>query len=505
MISLLTLAFLLACLLSGLLTAVLCRWGPRWGLVDHPDEFRKSHARPTPVAGGLAIYLATAILLGLTLLAPSDMQRAIARGGAPLLALLAGSAVIVLVGLIDDRVGLRGRQKLAGQIAAALVVISGGLIIRDIDLFGWEIQLGLLSVPFTLFWLLGAVNSLNLLDGIDGLVSTIGFILIATIAVIAAKTNHIDVVVVAVVFAGSILGFLWFNFPPARIFLGDTGSMLIGLMIGSLVITGSCKTAGTVLLAAPLAVCTIPILDCGAAILRRKLTGRSIYVVDHGHLHHRLMARLGSNRRVLAWVGAICLVTCLAGLASVFLKHDLVAVLTCTAVVVVLIVTDIFGRMEARLLVQRLFHAGASIVRPVSRNGNVSRNTISRLQGTADWEHLWEDISEATEQLEIDEVALDVHLPMHGESFSATMRPDRRNHPDRRWQLSTPITVGDQVIGKISFAAPYEIISSLEDMERALTLVDQVQDRVPTIAGLESVADEPTPDLTDAEMASLNP
>ena len=204
-------------------------------------------------------------------------------------------AVIVVVGLVDDRIKLRGRLKLIGQFAAALVLVAGGLVIQRIGIFGQQIDLGLLSIPFTLFWLVGAVNAVNLLDGIDGLATMLGFILVATIAGMAALVGQTQVFVIAVVFAGSLLGFLRYNFPPATIFLGDAGSMLIGLVVGALAISGSLKGPGTVLLAAPLAVWTIPIFDSVAAILRRKLSGRSIYTTDRGHIHHRLLEPPGEQ------------------------------------------------------------------------------------------------------------------------------------------------------------------------------------------------------------------
>ena len=150
------------------------------------------------------------------------------------------------------------------------------------------------------------MNSVNLLDGIDGLATMLGIILIATFAALAAAAGRMEVAWIAMVFAGSLCGFIRFNLPPASIFLGDSGSMLIGLVVGTLAIQGTLKGPGTVLLAAPLAVWTIPILDSAAAILRRKLTGRSIYATDRGHLHHRLLERLGSNSRVLVAV-AVCL------------------------------------------------------------------------------------------------------------------------------------------------------------------------------------------------------
>jgi len=196
---------------------------------------------------------------------------------------------------------------------------------------------------------LGAINAINLLDGIDGLAATLGFIMACTIAVMAMIVHAYPVAVVALVFASSLLGFLCFNFPPATIFLGDAGSMLIGLVVGSLAIRGALKGPGTVLLAAPLAVLAIPIFDSLAAILRRKLTGRSIYVTDRGHLHHRLLDLMGSNRKVLLAAAIFCLLTSLGTLLSVSLANDLIALLACSALVIILIATGVFGRAEIAL------------------------------------------------------------------------------------------------------------------------------------------------------------
>ena len=270
-----------------------------WGFVDRPDGHHKSHGREVALGGGLAVFLAASITFTVEYLSSSPLRNVLEEESPYLSGLLMAGAWIVGVGLYDDRFGMRGRYKLLGQLIAALIVIYSGLVIEKFAVFEQVIELGWFSIPFTIFWLLGAMNSLNLLDGIDGLATTIGIILCATISIMALIFGQQAVAVVGAVFTGSLLGFLRFNFPPAKIFLGDAGSMLIGLVVGTLAIGGSFKGPATVALAAPLAIWALPIFDSVAAIMRRKLTGRSIYATDRGHLHHRLLSVFGKNTRVL--------------------------------------------------------------------------------------------------------------------------------------------------------------------------------------------------------------
>src|SRR5262249_14448388 len=199
---------------------------------------------------------------------------------------------------------------------AVTIVISSGLVVERVRLFHYHLEFGLLAIPFTIFWLLGAINALNLIDGMDGLLTSVGLIISAAIAVMAAYQGHWMAACMAVALAGALLGFLVYNFPPARMFLGDSGSMLIGLVIGVLALQSSLKGPATVALTAPAAILAIPIFDTAAAILRRKLTGRSIYTTDRGHLHHCLLGRGLSTRVVLLCISSFCLLTGLGALAS---------------------------------------------------------------------------------------------------------------------------------------------------------------------------------------------
>lgn len=486
--------FLVACLVSLVLTALLRRLAFRIGLTDLPDGRRKLHEHPVPLGGGVAVFLSLVGVVGALWVVPNQFRPDLWQKLPGLPALLLAGTVIVIVGLIDDCVRLRGRDKLLGQLVAATILMVGGLLIHGVGIFGYKIELGWFAIPVTLFWLLGAMNALNLLDGIDGLATMLGIILVATVAAIAYMTGRIEVAIVASVFAGSLLGFLRFNFPPATIFLGDSGSMLIGLVVGALAIQGSLKGPGTVLLAAPLAVWTIPIFDSVAAILRRKLTGRSIYTTDRGHLHHRLLNLLGSNRKVLAWLAASCMVTSAAALLSVFLHNDLIALLTCSAIVIIFIATGVFGRVELLLLGSRLRRVGQLLVPPFASGPAKARQTIIRLQGSRQWELLWEAFSESAEKLSLSEVHLDVNLPAVEEGYHASWERPRREDLDPCWRLELPLMVANQSIGSLVIVGQCNQESACDDIQRLLDLIEPFEARLSALSREEL----PVPTAEDA-------
>lgn len=369
----------------------------------------------------------------------------------PLVTSFFGAALlIVVVGLLDDRFRLRGRQKLAGQMLAVAVVLLSGLIVKRIHILGWDLELGLLSVPFTMFWLMGAINALNLIDGIDGLASSVGVILSATIAGMAWMIGHEIDAVIAMALCGAILGFLRYNFPPATIYLGDTGSMLIGLLLGCLAISSSLKGPATVALAAPAVIWTIPILDVSMAILRRKLTGRSVYETDRGHLHHCLLRRGFSDRTTLLWIAVFCSFTAAGALVSVAQKSEWMAVASGLAVVATLVLTRWFGHSEFVLLGSRLKALVTSFVKlPHYRDGYVSPPFHARLTGTQDWDDLWMTLTDYAEQFDLSSVQLNVHMPAMNEDYHVNWK--RRGGDDERtqWLTEIPLVMDQVMVGRL--------------------------------------------------------
>ena len=207
----------------------------RCGVVDHPDGKRKLHPQPVARWGGVAVYMA--LTLGLLVACHGDFG-VDERFGELSLLLVTAAGIVCFCGAIDDCWSLNSRLKLALQVVAVMPIVAFGYWIDKITAFGVPIYFGWLGIPLTVIWLLGCINSLNLLDGMDGLASMVGTLTAAMIAIVATSLGHEHVSVIALVLAGALCGFLVHNLPPARIFLGDSGSMVIGLVLGVLGMQG---------------------------------------------------------------------------------------------------------------------------------------------------------------------------------------------------------------------------------------------------------------------------
>ncbi|MBX7103249.1 MAG: undecaprenyl/decaprenyl-phosphate alpha-N-acetylglucosaminyl 1-phosphate transferase [Gemmataceae bacterium] len=421
----------------------------RFGLVDAPDGRRKTQKKPIPVAGGVAVYLSTVAILAGAWFFATEWQGAFAKQSTTFLALLAAGSVLVCIGMIDDFRGMRGRYKLLGQVAAAAIVIAGGVYVQSVTILDVKVELGILAWPFTLFWLLGAINSLNLIDGMDGLLGTIGLILCVTIGGMAFLNLSFGVACVAVTLAGALLAFLGFNFPPASIYLGDAGSMLIGLVIGTLAIQASLKGPATVALAAPLALLAIPIFDTSAAILRRKLTGRSIFTTDRGHFHHVLLRHGFSNQKILFLVVVLCTIAGAGALVGSYLKNEFIAFAAFVAVLVILLVSRLFGIAELSLVKEKI-SAFVDNVRHGHVDGKVRQIKV-HLQGSADWETLWQELTVTAEELQLKTLTLDVNAPVIHEGYHARWERSMADHAEVPgfWRAEMPLTVRGQVVGRL--------------------------------------------------------
>jgi UDP-GlcNAc:undecaprenyl-phosphate/decaprenyl-phosphate GlcNAc-1-phosphate transferase len=373
----LTLTAPVAFVASLLLTAVVRTLARRWGIVDWPDGLRKLHARPVPLWGGVAVY--GAAVLGLLAAqfgpgGPSQDFRDLST------AWVIAAGFVCFVGSIDDRFNLASRVKLALQIGSVLPLVALGYYVDRVVAFGYPIELGWLGVPLTILWLVGCINALNLIDGMDGLASTVGLSTAAMIAMIAASQGFDHVAAMAAVLAASLLGFLLYNLPPASIFLGDSGSMVIGLTLGVLGIQGSLKTSATLAITAPAVAMTLPLLDTLAAIVRRRLTGRSFDSPDRLHIHHRLLARGWNPWQVLCLIGAICLTTGAAATAATIFRRDALAWITAMTLVVLMIRLRLFGHEEfalAKEAVVRLLRPGLRLLAVLAHGRKIRASAIA--------------------------------------------------------------------------------------------------------------------------------
>jgi UDP-GlcNAc:undecaprenyl-phosphate GlcNAc-1-phosphate transferase len=448
----------------------------RWGLVDRPDGRRKMHGRTVPLAGGVAVFASVGLVLAAALLLPHPLQGALLQQKRLLFGLFVASAVILAVGVADDFGRLRGRHKLVGQIVAVLIVMQFGVHVQRLQLFGWTIELGVLAGPFTCFLLLGTINSINLIDGMDGLLGSLGVWLSLTLACLAGLGGQWWAMLLALALAGALLGFLRFNLPPASIFMGDAGSMLVGLMLGTLAIQTSLAAPNTLAILLPLGLLTLPFLDTTAAIVRRKLTGRSIYTTDRGHLHHCLLRRGLSTHMVLVVVALCCLVTGGGVLAAYALENELIVLFAVGSVVVTLVWTRMFGFAEVMLIRER----GLNRLQPAEP----ARQMEVRLQGSRDWRVLWNLLTEVAQRLDLQEMLLDVNAPALHEGYHA--RWDRAAVSDEvplLWRVTIPLVARGQAIGRLEIAGQPDHVPLWSKIAALARVVDAYTDeRVPLMA-----------------------
>jgi UDP-GlcNAc:undecaprenyl-phosphate GlcNAc-1-phosphate transferase len=336
-----------AALAGALLLTPLSRSAARrLQIVDEPDGKRKLHKRPVPLFGGVAVYFS--LVIGLCLV--QQFGEVPARFHQLCDMVIAAAGFVCLLGCVDDTWDLSARLKLLLQTCSLLPIVLSGFTIDHILAFGYPIQLGWLGVPITLLWLLACINALNLLDGMDGLASVVGLSTAAMLAIIATNLDHTHVSLVAMALAGALAGFLVYNLPPASIYLGDSGSMVIGLVVGILGMHATLKTPTTLAITAPAVLMSIPMLDTVLAIVRRKLSGQRFYTADRGHIHHRLLERGLNNWQALGVISLLCLLTGSAAIAAIVLRSDGLAWAIAFSVMATMIHLRLFGHHEMSLV-----------------------------------------------------------------------------------------------------------------------------------------------------------
>jgi UDP-GlcNAc:undecaprenyl-phosphate GlcNAc-1-phosphate transferase len=319
------LALVLAAIVALLLVPLTDRLARRIGAIDYPDDERSLHAVPTPRLGGLAIFAAV-LVASLIFLPWNGETRAI----------LVGAALLVAVGMLDDVYELDAAAKLLGQVAAVVVPVSAGVTVDSFTVpFLGGLDLGsveLLGLPgggaidlgdvATTLGIVAMINVINLIDGVDGLAAGVCLISGLALAAIALSLDRSAAGILAALTAGASLGFLRHGFPPASTFMGDTGSNLLGFLLGVVAVQGTLKTNAVIALFLPLIVLTVPILDTGFVVAKRLKYRQPIYRADRWHFHHR-MANIGfSQRRTLAYLYGWTAVMAALALALRFVPYS---------------------------------------------------------------------------------------------------------------------------------------------------------------------------------------
>ena len=303
-------ALLCAFAVSFLMCPLVKSFAYKIGAIDVPKDNRRMHKKPVPRLGGLAIFLG--FIVSMLLFVKVDHQ---------LQGILLGASIIVVLGVVDDMSPLRAYFKFCVQIFAALVAVFHGVVIQMLsnpNVFAespyWD--LGWLSIPITVLWIVGITNAVNLIDGLDGLATGICGIASFTMFSMAVLSGRIDAAALSIALFGACLAFLRYNFNPASIFLGDSGSLLLGFALGSISLLNVSRTAALTSLIIPLIVAGVPIIDTFSAIVRRKRAHISIGQADKGHIHHRLIQEGYNQKQAVLLIYAWCIMLS-AGAAAI--------------------------------------------------------------------------------------------------------------------------------------------------------------------------------------------
>jgi UDP-GlcNAc:undecaprenyl-phosphate GlcNAc-1-phosphate transferase len=293
--------FIVALILSLYLTPVMRRAALQFGIVDRPDGRLKKHRRPMPYLGGIAIYLSFLLALAFSF-----------RFDQVLLGLLLAGTIVLLLGLIDDLGFLKTWVKFVGQLIAVLVLVKSGIFIKLAFLPLY------VRIPLTFLWLVGMINAFNIIDVMDGLSGGVALFASFAFFSVSLLNGRITIAIVAITLAGSLLGFLRYNFHPAKIYLGDTGSMFLGFMMGALAINGSYTEKDVLGFLAPIVILGIPIFDTVQVIVARWRKGIPIYQGSPDHYALRLRAA-GISVRGVIWLSYAAAV--LLGLLGILLMN----------------------------------------------------------------------------------------------------------------------------------------------------------------------------------------
>ena len=303
-------AFILALAISFACTPAVRMLAIKIKAVDVPKDNRRMHKVPIPRMGGLAIF--AGFLVSVLFFVPL---------GHEFRSILIGALILVVLGIIDDIVALKPRTKFAGQIIAALIPALSGVSIHGIVnpfVPGQYSTLGIFSIPFTVIWIVGITNAVNFIDGLDGLACGVSAIATVTMFIIAVLFGETYIALMMAALAGACLGFLPYNMNPAKIFMGDTGSMFLGYILATVSIQGLFKFYAVISFAVPFILLGLPIFDTGFAIVRRLLKGQSPLQADRGHVHHRLIDLGFDQKQSVAILYAF---SALMGLTAVILAR----------------------------------------------------------------------------------------------------------------------------------------------------------------------------------------
>ena len=391
--------------------------------LDEPDGVRRSHSRPVPRLGGVGIFagvllaFGAAPLIGFLSHSTPAIPHLTSAG-----ALIFASAILFLIGLCDDLRGVPPLAKLAGQTLAALVVVQAGFRIDVLVLPpAYHLSLGWLAVPITIVWLVGVSNALNLVDGLDGLAGGVSVIALFTATIAAIAVGNTTIPWYTLALGGALLGFLRYNFAPAKIFLGDSGSLVVGFLLAVLTVKGATRPDQATYALAPIFALSFPLLDTGIAMMRRWLRGTPLSRADARHIHHQLRALGLSPRKAVIVIYVESAVVAVLGLCVTFAPPEFTVAVAAVGAAILFFIM-VYG--VRWLEYHEFLEAGASVTsaarqaRWVIQDKINARDLVTAIRKADSFETLSGIIEEAAptfrfSHMELRNGALARHLPPH--------------------------------------------------------------------------------------------
>ena len=430
-----------AYLISVALMPLISRVAVHRKLLDFPDDVRRRHGRPVPRLGGVAVFVSVLAVIGAG--AALD-DRAHLLVLLPFVASMSiGATILFVTGLVDDIVGVRPLGKLAAQSVAALIVFYAGFRLDVIMLSpSMELSLGTLSLPVTVLWIVGLSNAFNLVDGADGLAGGVAVVALVATATSAIIVHDPTVLWCSLALLGAMLGFLRFNWPPARIFLGDSGSLVVGFLLAVLTVKGASRTDGSVYALAPIFALSYPLLDTGISMLRRWLRGEPLSRADGRHIHHQLQKLGVGPRQSVLLICGLSAVIAMLGLSATFAPPEFTIAIA-TAGVALLALILVYGLRW--LEYHEFWDAGSSFTSAALRGRSVIRDKIhardvaALLRSAESVDHLGSILEQSAASFRF------VHVQLQGRSeVLQHVEPIAvQAHGTPTWKLEYPITKAD--------------------------------------------------------------
>jgi UDP-GlcNAc:undecaprenyl-phosphate GlcNAc-1-phosphate transferase len=435
------------------ITPLVRRKATEWGAIARPDNGRHIHLRPTPRLGGVAIYLAFVLTLLCVPFLGNLVTENFHASLPKLLSLLAPATLIFLFGIYDDFRGTRAPVKILFQTIAAAMVYAGGLRIENLSSpFGgsWELPL-LLSFPLTALWIVLITNAFNLIDGIDGLAAGASVFALLSILVFSIAQGSPEISLLSVVLVGAVVGFLRYNFNPATIFLGDSGSLFLGFMAAALSLAGSQKGSTIVAIAIPLVSFGLPVIEVGLSLARRFLGGRPLLRGDRGHIHHMLLQRGLTQRQAVILLYAVCALFSLFGLMLLNPQRNIGALIFFVLGVAIIFGVQHLGYAEFSELGSQIRQGVSRRRRALAVNARM-RRTSDSLTSTSTPAQLLGTLDEMLTTDEFDCAILELHEdePLF-ESYSMRYHRWTANGNHIVWAWERGDTDLDEVIGSDQF------------------------------------------------------